>query len=189
MPIPMNGLLVLIASPTDTAEERAAVRNSLVDWNIQRGRREKVAVLPWLWERSAVPIMGGRPQAFINRQAVDQSDVVVAFFDARLGSVGDPKAEDVAARRLYAPDDDLDRNDLAALFEGEWMAQHVAPAAGMQILRDTARDFHDAERTLDAAVATARQLGLSWSDIGTATGMNKQAAHSRWSRLDHQQID
>lgn len=78
MPTPMNGLLVLIASPMDTAEERAAVRNGLVDWNIQRGRREKVAVLPWLWERSAVPIMGDRPQALINSQAVDQADVVVA---------------------------------------------------------------------------------------------------------------
>ena len=86
MPIPMNGLLILIASPTDTTEERAAVRNALVDWNTHRGRREKVAALPWLWERSAVPIMGSHPQALINSQAVDQADIVVAFFDARLGS-------------------------------------------------------------------------------------------------------
>ncbi|MFC6715094.1 DUF4062 domain-containing protein [Branchiibius cervicis] len=89
MPTQMNGLLVLIASPTDTKEERAAVRNGLVDWNIQRGRRDRIAVLPWLWERSAVPMMGGHPQALVNSQAVDQADVVVAFFDARLGSPTD----------------------------------------------------------------------------------------------------
>jgi hypothetical protein len=30
--------------------------------------------------------MGGRPQALINSQAVDKADVLVAFFDSRLGS-------------------------------------------------------------------------------------------------------
>jgi hypothetical protein len=41
-----NGVLVLIASPGDAVEERAAVREALVDWNITRGRRERVALLP-----------------------------------------------------------------------------------------------------------------------------------------------
>lgn len=39
-----------------------------------------------VWERQAVPEVGGRPQALINSQAVDRADVVVAFFDSRLGS-------------------------------------------------------------------------------------------------------
>ncbi|KSU53324.1 hypothetical protein AS181_22085 [Gordonia sp. SGD-V-85] len=75
-----------MASPGDTADERATVRDAINDWNIQRGRREKVALLPWLYERHAVPGMGDRPQAIINGQAVDQSDVVVAFFDSRIGT-------------------------------------------------------------------------------------------------------
>jgi hypothetical protein len=86
MPQAMTGVLVVIASPGDAAEERATVRDALVDWNISRGRREGVALLPWLWERHAVPRMGDRPQALINSQAVDQADVVVAFFDSKLGS-------------------------------------------------------------------------------------------------------
>lgn len=86
MPLPMNGVLVLIASPGDAVEERAAVREALVDWNISRGRREHVALLPWLFERHAVAKLGQRPQAIINGQAVDQADVVVAFFDSRLGT-------------------------------------------------------------------------------------------------------
>lgn len=86
MPQPLTGVLVVIASPGDATEERAVVRDRLNDWNVDRGRREQVALLPWLWERHAVASMGGRPQALINAQAVDQADIVVAFFDSRLGT-------------------------------------------------------------------------------------------------------
>lgn len=82
----MNGILVVIASPGDTADERAVVRDQINDWNINNGRRMGVALLPWLYERSSVPRLGDRPQAIINSQAVDQADVVVAFFGSRLGS-------------------------------------------------------------------------------------------------------
>lgn len=80
------GVTVLVASPGDALPERGIVRDRLVDWNIERGRREQVHLAPWLWERHATAEVGGRPQAIINRQAVDQADVVVAFFDSRLGS-------------------------------------------------------------------------------------------------------
>lgn len=82
----MTGVLAIIASPGDTLEERNAVRDAINDWNINNGRRAGVVILPWLYERSAVPALGGRPQAIINSQAVDRADVVVAFFDARLGT-------------------------------------------------------------------------------------------------------
>ncbi|HRC50336.1 MAG TPA: hypothetical protein PK331_05355 [Gordonia sp. (in: high G+C Gram-positive bacteria)] len=82
----MTGILVVIASPGDTADERAAVRDQMNDWNINNGRRQGIALLPWLYERSAVPALGSRPQSVINSQAVDRADVVVAFFDSRLGS-------------------------------------------------------------------------------------------------------
>lgn len=86
MPQALNGVLVLIASPGDAVEERASVSAGLNDWNITRGRREAVALLPWLWERHSVARVGGRPQGIINAQAVDKSDVVIAFFDSRLGT-------------------------------------------------------------------------------------------------------
>ncbi len=82
----MIGVTILIASPGDALPERGAVRDRLTDWNLERGRREKVALLPWLWERHATAEVGDRPQALINGQAVDQADVVVAFFDSRLGT-------------------------------------------------------------------------------------------------------
>lgn len=76
----MTGILVLIASPGDTAEERATVRDKINDWNTNRGPRQKIVFLPWLFERHAVSRMGDRPQAIINSQAVDKADAVIAFF-------------------------------------------------------------------------------------------------------------
>lgn len=86
MPEPVNSVLVLIASPGDALEERATVRDALNDWNVNTGRRLGVVILPWLYERHAVPGMTDRGQALINSQAVDRADVVLAFFDSRLGT-------------------------------------------------------------------------------------------------------
>jgi len=81
-----NAIVVLVASPGDTAEERAAIQLQLSRWNVARGEREGVVVVPWLYEQHSVPVMGGHPQTVINTQAVDRADVVVAFFDSRLGT-------------------------------------------------------------------------------------------------------
>ncbi|WGW11090.1 hypothetical protein LWF01_13420 [Saxibacter everestensis] len=86
MPTTVHSLLVLVASPGDALEERAAVRDKLNDWNVTTGLRQGVVSLPWLYERHAVAQMGGRAQALINSQALDRADVVVAFFDSRLGT-------------------------------------------------------------------------------------------------------
>ena len=86
MPRPMTGVIALIASPDDAGEERALLRDKLIAWTVTHGRREGVAVIPWLWERHPVTVVGGRPQALLNEQAVDQADVVIAFFDRRLGT-------------------------------------------------------------------------------------------------------
>lgn len=86
MPSPVNSILVLVASPGDALEERATVRDALNDWSVTSGMRQGVVLLPWLYERHSVARLGGRPQAIINAQAVDRSDIVIAFFDARLGT-------------------------------------------------------------------------------------------------------
>lgn len=86
MPFSANAVVVLIASPGDTASERAAVYEALGKWNVSRGEHEGVVVVPWLYEQHAVPMLGGGPQSVINHQAVERADVVVAFFDARLGT-------------------------------------------------------------------------------------------------------
>jgi hypothetical protein len=69
----LKGVLVLVASPGDALDERAAVQSGVNDWNVRTGRRLRVALLPWLWERHGIPQMGGRPQSLINRQALNQA--------------------------------------------------------------------------------------------------------------------
>lgn len=81
-----TAIVVLIASPGDTADERAAIQLQLNRWNVGRGEREGVIAVPWLYEQHSVPLLGGHPQSVINAQAVDRADVVVAFFDSRLGT-------------------------------------------------------------------------------------------------------
>jgi hypothetical protein len=81
-----TAIFVLIASPGDTADERAAIQLQLSRWSISRGEREGVVAVPWLYEQHSVPVLGGHPQSVINAQAVDRADVVIAFFDSRLGT-------------------------------------------------------------------------------------------------------
>ncbi len=38
------------------------------------------------------------------------------------------------------------------------------------------------DERLDRAVYFARESGLSWTDVGTAFGMSRQAAFQRWGR-------
>ena len=52
MPQQMTGVLVLIASPGDTVDERIAVSEALAGWNVIRGRRQGAALLGWRPSRS-----------------------------------------------------------------------------------------------------------------------------------------
>lgn len=85
-----NVLNVMIASPSDLPDERDAVEAALHGWSVRYGRDREVILLPWRWETSAVPELGGGPQQIINRQGVDDSEIVIALFGSRMGS---PTAE------------------------------------------------------------------------------------------------
>lgn len=89
MVFPAHVLTVLIAAPSDTADECRAVETSLAGWNASRARREQVILLPWRFTSHAVPVLGASPQSIINSQAVDQADIVIALFDSRLGQATD----------------------------------------------------------------------------------------------------
>jgi hypothetical protein len=78
-------LNVLIASPSDTAEARNVVEAAVLSWNRDRARARRVVLLPLRWEFDAVPELGGDAQSIINRQFVDEADIVVGLFHSRLG--------------------------------------------------------------------------------------------------------
>lgn len=79
-------LRVMIASPSDVPDARDAVEHAVHAWNDANARAKRVVLQPWRWESSAVPVLGGHPQALINAQGVDDSDIVIALFGSRLGS-------------------------------------------------------------------------------------------------------
>lgn len=77
---------VLIASPSDVREERQLVADVIQDWNSAHSKATGVIVQPIRWELDAVPQLGDRPQAIINRELVEGADMVVALFSERLGA-------------------------------------------------------------------------------------------------------
>lgn len=79
-------LRVMIASPSDIPDARDAVEAAISDWNNANAKNKQVVLLPWRWETSSVPVLGGHPQSLINSQGVDDSDIVFALFGSRLGS-------------------------------------------------------------------------------------------------------
>jgi hypothetical protein len=86
MPFPATVLRVLIASPSDTQDERDLLRQVIREWNDDHTEDTGTVLLPVLWETHSVPEMGGRPQALLNRQLVEKCDVLVGAFWTRLGT-------------------------------------------------------------------------------------------------------
>ena len=77
---------VMIASPSDVSSERAIVRELLAEWNIVNSRNTHRVLLPAGWETHAVPEMGDRPQAIINKQVLTNCDLLVGVFWTRIGT-------------------------------------------------------------------------------------------------------
>jgi hypothetical protein len=59
MPYSATTYNVMIASPSDVAAERAAVRQILADWNVVHSQARGIVLLPIGWETHSSPQMGG----------------------------------------------------------------------------------------------------------------------------------
>jgi len=81
-----NVIRVLIASPSDLVEERKVASETVYEWNTQHAEAESVVLLPVAWETHATPRSGVRPQAAINDQLVDRSDLLIGMFWTKLGT-------------------------------------------------------------------------------------------------------
>jgi hypothetical protein len=53
-------------------------------------------------------------------------------------------------------------------------------AAKVDAVAEAARAYGGAGQALEDAVAAARAYGASWTDIGAAVGLTRQAAYQRW---------
>lgn len=74
---------------------------------------------------------------------------------------------------------DLIEDDEALVFQ-EWL-WHIGPAAAALEVEAAAGRLAAAVDGLDETVQAARTVGVSWADIGRATGMTRQSANQRWA--------
>lgn len=86
MPTRSETYRVLVASPSDRAEERLAASEAIYEWNAQHALAESTVLLPVKWETHAAPQSGIRPQEALSRQLVQQSDILVGMFWTKLGT-------------------------------------------------------------------------------------------------------
>lgn len=77
---------VMIASPGDVAAERSIVREVLAEWNAVNSLTRGIVLLPVGWETHTSPEMGERPQAIINKQILQDCDLLVGVFWTRIGT-------------------------------------------------------------------------------------------------------
>lgn len=84
-------LEVLIASPSDTSDQRTTIRQAVVRWNSTESRHFGVVLLPVMWETHTYPDLSQPPQRSINKQIVDDADILIATFWTTLGT---PTADD-----------------------------------------------------------------------------------------------
>ena len=76
----------MIASPGDVEREKRAAIRVVHEWNAVHSGDRSIVLMPTTWESHASPEMGERPQSVINRQILQDCDLLVAIFWTRLGS-------------------------------------------------------------------------------------------------------
>lgn len=83
---------------------------------------------------------------------------------------------DATKAREYAAN--LSR-DVARKFKGRSHELEVAPIGRLVAIEEAIRYFESERR---AVVQEARELGVSWGDVGDALGISKQGAAKRYGR-------
>lgn len=79
-------LKVMIASPGDVADERRIVTEAIHRWNDANADARQLVLLPVKWETHSTPQLGSPAQTVINRQLLDDADIVIGIFGTRIGT-------------------------------------------------------------------------------------------------------
>jgi hypothetical protein len=87
MPFTATVFNVLIASPSDVADERKKIAETINNWTVQNANHTKQVLVPIMWETSSVPLLENTdPQTQINKQLVQKCDILIGAFWSRIGS-------------------------------------------------------------------------------------------------------
>jgi hypothetical protein len=87
VPYSTTAYQLLISAPSDLPEEdiRAAF-DAVARWNVLYGRPQNATVVPTHWSHHSAAEHGTRPQESLNKQLVEDADILIALFWHRLGS-------------------------------------------------------------------------------------------------------
>lgn len=95
-------VLVMIASPGDVFDERNLIRDIIHEWNDIHSMASNLVLLPVGWETHSSPFLGDRPQALINKQVLDNCDLLIGVFWTRIGTpTGHAESESVEEIRRH----------------------------------------------------------------------------------------
>jgi hypothetical protein len=76
---------IVIASPGDVAAERNVIERVVHRWNSMFSKTHGVVLVPRRWETAAAE-MGAPPQRIIDRQMIEDGDILIGVFWTRLGT-------------------------------------------------------------------------------------------------------
>jgi hypothetical protein len=94
---------VFVGAPSDVTEEHSIISELVEEWNRHHGPFTRARLEFMNWRTHSHPSAGARPQALLNKQVVDQSDIVVGLFRLRFGSptgVADSGTEEEIQRSI-----------------------------------------------------------------------------------------
>ena len=101
---PVTMIRVFWSAPGDIADECVAFFETVSEWNDVHSAAQSATLKPVAWKTDTFPA-AGRPQAVINEQALDTSDILVAVFWSRFGTptgVADSGTEEEIRRSVAA---------------------------------------------------------------------------------------
>ncbi len=82
----VNLVKLALCGPSDVAKEIDIAKAVVEEWNLQHGEASGFWVKHQHWFTDSHPDLSDRPQAVINHQVIDDSDIIVAIFWSRFGS-------------------------------------------------------------------------------------------------------
>jgi hypothetical protein len=86
MPKQIQQYRFFVATPSEISEERQFISELVTEWNVQHGQTRNVHIEVASWLTHSFPAYGDRPQAIINQQVFDSSDIVVGIFWTHFGT-------------------------------------------------------------------------------------------------------
>jgi hypothetical protein len=101
---PVTMIRVFWSAPGDVVAEHDAFLDTINEWNSAHSAATSAVLKPVSWRSDTFPD-AGRPQAVINQQALDASDIVIAVFWSRFGTptgVADSGSEEEIRRSVVA---------------------------------------------------------------------------------------